>query len=230
MTNQKCYIPSVIPDADRETHGRAGVGRRVGFGRKMAILVVDMCRYTVDERAALCCGESAVKATGAIARLLDAARPSGIPIIYSTQRTEEPYSAATGGRLIDKAIPDQSSFAQELWPHEILEEVAPMPGDTVLVKPKPSVFFGTQLASILVYHNVDTLVVTGTTTAGCIRATVDDAAAYNFRVIVPQDCVADRFQISHEVELFNMDAFLADVMPLAEVLDHLKTVDPAVYS
>jgi nicotinamidase-related amidase len=189
-----------------------------------------MCRYTVDERAALCCGESAVKATSAIAQLLEAARPFGIPIIYSTQRTEEPYSAATGGRLIDKAIPDDSNFAQEMWPHEILDEVGPMPEDTVLVKPKPSVFFGTQLASILIYHNVDTLIVTGTTTAGCIWATVDHAAAYNFRVIVPQECVADRFQLSHETALFNMDAFLADVMPLVEVLDYLKTVDPAVYS
>ena len=100
MTTQKCYIPSVIPDVDRETYRRAGLGRRVGFGRKIAVLVVDMCRYTIDERAALCCGESAVKATSAIAQLLEAARPLGIPIIYSTQRTEEPYSAATGGRLM----------------------------------------------------------------------------------------------------------------------------------
>ena len=86
------------------------------------------------------------------------------------------------------------------------------------------------MASLLIYHNVDTLIVTGTTTSGCIRATVDHAAAYNFRVIVPHDCVADRFQLSHETALFDMDAFLADVVSLEDVLDHLKTVDRAVYA
>ena len=230
MTTQQCYIPAVIPEADRETHKRAGLGRRVGFGRKLAILVVDMCRYTVDERSALCCGESAVAAAGAIARLLEAARPVGIPIIYTTQRTAEPYSEVTGGRLIDKAIPEDSNFAQETWPHEIVDEVAPKPADIVLVKPKPSVFFGTQLASLLIYHNTDTLIVTGTTTSGCIRATVDHAAAYNFRVIVPHDCVADRFQLSHQTALFDMDAFLADVVPLEVVLDHLKNFSKTAFA
>ncbi|MCH7477666.1 MAG: cysteine hydrolase, partial [SAR324 cluster bacterium] len=119
-----------------------------------------MCRYTVDERSALSCGHSAAAAAEAIARLLEAARPIGVPIIYTTQRTPEPYSSATGGRLLDKGIAKDSNFANEYWPHEIVDEVTPAPGDTVLVKPKPSVFFGTQLASLLVYHQIDTLVVT----------------------------------------------------------------------
>ncbi len=229
MTRETCYIPAVIPEMDRETHGRAGLGRRVGFGRKLAILVVDMCRYTVDPRSALSCGDSATAAAACIARLLKAARPIGVPVIYTTQRTPEPYSSATGGRLLDKGIAVDSNFANEFWPHEIVDEVAPEHGDTVLVKPKPSVFFGTQLASLLIYHEVDTLVVTGTTTSGCIRATVDHAAAYNYRVIVPKDCVADRFVLSHEASLFDMDAFLADVVPLQLVLDHLAAVDKAVY-
>ena len=229
MTTETCYIPAVIPEADRETHRRAGLGRRVGFGRKLAILVVDMCRYTVDERSALYCGHSAAAAAEAIARLLEAARPIGVPIIYTTQRTPEPYSSATGGRLLDKGVAKDSNFANEYWPHEIVDEVTPAPGDTVLVKPKPSVFFATQLTSLLVYHEIDTLVVTGTTTSGCIRATVDHAAAYNFRVIVPKDCVADRFILSHEATLFDMDAFLADVVPLQLVLDHLAAMDKAVY-
>ena len=227
---EDCYIPSVIPKEDRDTHRRAGLGRRVGFGRKLAILVIDMCRYTVDDRSPLSCGQTAVSATEAIARLLDAARPIGIPIIYTTQRTRDPYSAATGGRLLDKAIASDSDFAQALWPHEIVDQLAPAPGDTVIVKPKPSVFFGTQLASLLVHHQSDTLIVTGTTTSGCIRATVDHAAAYNFRVIVPYECVADRFRLSHHVTLFDIDAFLADVVPLRAVLDHLKDIDKSVYA
>lgn len=225
-----CFIPSVIPTQDREVHQRGGLGQRVGFGRKLAVLVVDMCRYIVEDRSPLSCGESGVAAARSIARLLDAVRPMGVPIIYSTQRTRDPYSAATGGRLLDKAIAPDSDFAQAYWPHEIVDQVAPAPGDTVIVKPKPSVFFGTQLTSLLVYYNVDTLVVTGATTSGCIRATVDHAAAYNFRVIVPHECVADRFTLSHQVTLFDMDAWLADVVPLQAVLDHLKTIDRSVYA
>ena len=215
---------------DRETYRRAGVGRRAGFGRKLALLVVDMCRYTTEPMYALSCPEAARSAARHIARLLDAARPIGVPVVFTTQRTAEPYSAATGGRLLDKAIPPDSDFAQDAAPHEIVDEVRPLPGETVLVKPKPSVFFGTQLASLLVYHNVDTLVVTGTTTSGCIRATVDHAAAYNFRVVIPRECVADRFRISHEVALFDMHAFLADVVPLDDVLEHLAGLDPVLYA
>ena len=138
-----------------------------------------------------------------IARLLASARAAGIPVVFTTQRTTEPYDAATGGRLIDKAIPLDSGFARDEAPHEIVDEVRPVPGETVLVKPKPSAFFAIQLASLLVFHGVDTLIVTGTTTSGCIRATVDHAAAYNFRVVIPRECVADRFRASHEVALFD---------------------------
>lgn len=218
------YIPDIIPQRDREVRRRAGLGQRVGFGQRIAVIVIDMCRYTVEDRSPLSCGASGHGACRAIARLLEVARPRGIPIIYSTQRTAEPYNSATGGRLLSKAIPMDSAFANELWPHEILEEVAPQPGDVVLVKPKPSFFFGTQLTSILIDARIDTLIITGTTTSGCVRATTDDAAALNFRVIVPQEAVADRYALSHEVTLFDIDSWLGDVMPLDAVLAHLETV------
>lgn len=218
------YIPDVIPEKDREVRRRSGLGQRVGFGERIAVIVIDMCRYTVEERSPLSCGELGWTACRAIARLLDVARPRNIPIIYSTQRTAEPYSSATGGRLLSKAIPTDSAFANELWPHEILDEVAPQPGDVVLVKPKPSFFFGTQLTSVLINARIDTLIITGTTTAGCVRATVDDAAALNYRVIVPQEAVADRYSLSHQVTLFDIDSWLGDVMPLDAVIRHIETV------
>lgn len=218
------YIPDVIPEKDREVRQRAGLGQRVGFGDRIAVIVIDMCRYTVEERSPLSCGELGWTACRAIAKLLDVARPRGIPIIYSTQRTAEPYSSATGGRLLSKAIPSDSAFANELWPHEILDEVAPQPGDVVLVKPKPSFFFGTQLTSVLINERIDTLIITGTTTAGCVRATTDDAAALNYRVIIPQEAVADRYSLSHQVTLFDIDSWLGDVMPLDAVIRHVETV------
>ena len=218
MKQVEPYIPATIPIEDRKAHERAGVGMRVGFGQKAAVLVVDMCRYTVDSRYALSFPETAVPAAWHIAKLLSAARPLGVPVIFTTQRSQDPYLSATGGLFLEKAAPADSDFATESAPHDIVDDVRPLTGEVVLVKPKPSVFFGTQLASILIYQGVDTLIVTGVATSGCVRATVDHAAAYNFRTIVPKECVADRFQISHEVALFNMDAFTADVMSLDEVV------------
>jgi nicotinamidase-related amidase len=87
---------------------------------------------------------------------------------------------------------------------------------------KPSVFFGTQLESMLTYDGVDTLVVTGMTTSGCVRATVVDAFSYNYRVLIPQECVADRSQISHEISLFDMNMKYTDVTTLEETVELLQ--------
>jgi nicotinamidase-related amidase len=104
---------------------------------------------------------------------------------------------------------------------EIPPELAPRPHEPVIVKTKPSAFFGTPLHSMLTFDHVDTLIVTGMVTSGCIRATVDDAFSHDYRVVIPTECVADRAQIPHEVNLFDMDMISADVVPLADVLRHL---------
>ena len=92
----------------------------------------------------------------------------------------------------------------------------------VIVKPKPSVFFGSQLESILNYYRVDTLIVTGVATSGCVRASVDHAFALNYRVILPLECVADRARIPHEANLFDMDTATADVMRLEDVIVEIE--------
>ena len=224
------FIPGIISSTDLKTYRDSGVGMRVGFGAKTAILVVDMCRYIVDECSPLSCRFNGRQVVESISKLLMKARPIGIPTVYTTQRGSEPYTSATGGRLVNKAIPKLSEFAQLEEPHEILEELKPESNEIVIVKPKPSAFFGTQLTSILLFHRIDTIIVTGAVTSGCIRATVDSAAALNFRVVVPIECVADRFQTSHEVSLFDMDCFLADVVPVQEVFDHLDNLDHDIYS
>src|SRR6516162_10118732 len=95
---------------------------------------------------------------------------------------------------------------------------------SVIVKSAPSAFFGSDLASYLIYHNVDTVIVTGTVTSGCVRDTVLDAFNYNFRVIVPVECVCDRGATSHKVTLFDIHMKYGDVVPMADVLGYLKTV------
>ena len=100
----------------------------------------------------------------------------------------------------------------------------------MIVKGKPSAFFGTQLHSMLTYHNVDTLIITGMVTSGCVRATVDDAFSYDYRVIIPEECVADRAEVPHRVNLFDMEMISADVIELEEVLRHLREVDRVTYT
>lgn len=211
------YIPDWLPAADRAVYERAGWGRRVGFGERAAVLVIDMCRYFTEPRYPYACPETGRPAVAAIADLLVTARAAKLPIIYTRQGDEHPYAAATAGRFADKIIPLDSSFATEARPHEIVPEVAPHPEDVVLIKPKPSVFFGTQLESILTYFRVDTLIVTGVATSGCVRASVDHAFALNYRLIIPRECVADRARLPHEANLFDMDTATADVMPLKSV-------------
>ena len=130
---------------------------------------------------------------------------------------------AEWGRWLDTgtgAEPDSPMRNPEA--HEIPELIEPAPGEVVLTKSKPSAFFGTQMASLLTYFRVDTTIVTGMVTSGCIRATVVDAFSHNYRVVVPIECVADRSETSHQMNLFDMDMKYADVLPLAEVVAHLR--------
>jgi len=108
--------------------------------------------------------------------------------------------------------------------HDIVDEISPLSSELVLRKTKPSAFHGTPLVSTLVYENVDTLLVIGCTTSGCVRATVVDAFSYGFSVMVVEDAVFDRAELSHAVNLFDMDFKYADVVPSHQALEYLKSV------
>jgi nicotinamidase-related amidase len=105
--------------------------------------------------------------------------------------------------------------------------IAPREGDILVPKRHPSAFFGTALTSYLIDLAADTLVVTGCTTSGCVRSSVVDAFAYNFRVAVPEDAVYDRSHVSHAVNLFDMSEKYADVMPAAELAEKLAALPAA---
>ena len=105
---------------------------------------------------------------------------------------------------------------------QIHPAVAPQPGDVVLPKRKPSAFFGTPLVGLLIDRAVDTVVVTGGSTANCVRATAVDASSYDFRTAVVEDCVFDRFRVSHLAALFDLDRQYADVVSSDDVLAHLE--------
>lgn len=216
MSNR--YTPPSLPVEDLKVHERCGWGRPIGFGERAAVLVVDMCRYFTEEQYPYSSPETGIPAAKAIAELLVVARRAQLPVIYTTQDLT-PRTLVTAGRFTEKMNPIDGSFARDRRSHEIVPEVQPLDGDTIIVKPKPSAFYGTQLVGMLNFLKVDTLVVTGVTTSGCVRATVDHAFAYNYRVIVPIECVADRVKLPHEINLYDMDTTSADVRPLASVLE-----------
>merc|ERR1719316_401670 len=111
---------------------------------------------------------------------------------------------------------------------EICPEVTPASGDVVLIKQYPSCFFGTPLLSMLVAQGVDTAVIIGCSTSGCIRATATDAMSHGFRVVVPRECVGDRTRAVHDANLFDIGAKIGDVLPREAVITHFKaTGEPA---
>lgn len=198
-----------------------GITARVGLGESPAVLVVDMTRSFTDPSHPV--GSDQTTALGAIATLLDAARAQQVPVLYTTMAyLDQTRDAVTWGRkmpaLEHLRLDDPAST-------EVDPRIAPAPGDLVINKRAPSAFFGTGLVSLLIPMRIDTLIVAGCATSGCIRATVVDALSYGYRVAVPAGCVSDRAVGPHDASVFDMDAKYADVMPLDEVTDYLESLD-----
>lgn len=218
----------IIPQAEQETYRAAGFGRRGGLGRRPALLVIDVQYRTVGTirrpiREAMAefptaCGEAGWAAVEKIARLLALFRARGWPVLYPHVAPKEGFDL---GRLAAK-VPSMLTVPPRGY--DFVAEVAPNPGDVLLPKKHPSAFFGTPLASYLVDCGADTLVATGCTTSGCIRASVVDAFSYNFRVAVPSDAVYDRSPTSHAVNLFDMSEKYADVMSTDQCITTLSAL------
>jgi maleamate amidohydrolase len=224
-----------IPEAERAIYEAAGFGREAGLGSRPALVIIDVQYRTVgDEPLPLLesiqrhyrtsCGEAGWSAVAGIAPLLTAARALGLPVIYPYVAPKTALDTGRTGTKIPSLmeVPDRG--------YEFVAEVAPEPGDLLVPKRHPSAFFGTPLASYLIDLCVDTLILTGCTTSGCVRATAVDAFAYNFRCAVAEDCVYDRSYTSHCVNLFDLSSKYADVMPSRDVLGYFGTLRSATVS
>jgi nicotinamidase-related amidase len=209
----------IFGDTELSGYRAGGHGQRIGFGKKAAVVVVDMINLYVSPRFALGHGENTAAVVAANKRLLDSARAKELPVFFSNVGLRR--SAAEKGVWGIKV-----GGSKEITPEAdtIVPELSPIDTDIIVTKAKASVFFGTQLASMLVSLDVDTIVVTGVTTSGCVRATVVDGFSHNFRVIVPAECVGDRAALPHKVSLFDMDMKYSDVMDLEEILDHIAVL------
>lgn len=220
-----------LTERDRAIFASAGYGRRAGFGARPVVLVVDVSYNFVGDRPEPIsesvkrwrnsCGEEGWVAAGRIARLLEAARGRRVPVIYSTGMDLRP-DGFERGRWKDKNTRHAEDWtSNQALGSTIIPPIAPRPPDLVIRKDKPSAFFGTLLPAFLIDLQADSLLVCGTTTSGCVRATVVDAFSYNYRVAIVEECTFDRGQASHAINLFDLHQKYADVVSLDETIDYL---------
>jgi maleamate amidohydrolase len=195
----------------------AQLGHKLGYGKRPAIVVVDFqIGFTAPERSPLAGNlDAEVAATN---KLIAAARKNNVPVIF-TVVGYDPHRQDDAGLWPEKApslrLLKLGSELVDLDPR-----LNRSPEDLVIVKKYASGFFGTYLASTLTMKAVDTVVVTGCTTSGCVRATVMDALAHGFRPIIPIEAVGDRAQEPHEANLFDIGSKYGDVVPTQEVIDY----------
>ncbi|TWG97310.1 isochorismate hydrolase [Mesorhizobium sp. J18] len=218
----------IIPEEEQRAYAAAGFGKPTGMGKRPALLIIDVQYRTVGttplpfwesiKEFPTSCGQTGWDAVANIARLLKVFRQNGWPVLYPYVAPKESFDA---GRLAEK-VPALMTVKRSGY--DFVAEVAPEEKDILLPKKHPSAFYGTPLASYLVDLGVDTLVITGCTTSGCVRGSVVDGFSYNWRVTVPYDAVYDRSQVSHAVNLFDIAHKYADVLSADETLQALAAL------
>ncbi|MCU1578694.1 MAG: hydrolase [Rhodoglobus sp.] len=219
----------LIPDQDLAAFAGgfdSDESRPMAVGSKPALVIVDMTRAFVDSAYPKGWGETGWPAVAANERLLAAARDAGAPVFF-TQAYPWPGHNPRSAERGNWRFPPGPTPTPDLPPGDVIvDQLTPRPEEIVLFKgSKSSAFFGTPLIAHLIHAGVDTVIVTGMTTSGCVRATVIDAFSYNLRVIVPVEAVADRSQLSHRVNLFDIHMKYGDVVSLQESLDYLARLE-----
>ena len=207
----------------REVYAKARLGEAVTMGSRPGVLVVDFsCGFT-DPECAL--GSDLTAEVEATRRLLDVAREKGLPVIFTTIGFEP--SLKDAGLWVQKAPALAELQLGGRWV-EIDSRLEPREDETVIVKKGASAFFGTNLVAVLVAQGVDSVVLCGATSSGCIRATAIDLLQNGFPTLVPRECVGDRAQAPHDANLFDIQAKYADVVSVEEALVYLEGVPAAV--
>jgi maleamate amidohydrolase len=196
----------------------AGFHGRAGFGAKPALVVVDVNRGFTDPASPLVCDLEVCVA--AIARLLEAFRRAALPVVFTTVCYDD-FGRKAAAVFIEKVPALLVLEPGSEWV-EIDPRIAPVEGEPVLSKHFASAFFGTALASLLASAGCDTVVVTGASTSGCVRATALDALQHGYRVVVPREGVGDRNPAAHEASLYDIDTKYGDVVSLEETLGYVE--------
>lgn len=229
-------------DSFLNEHDKSSVQEREhqiwGYGARPALVLIDLYRWVFgDERQPLSeavkdwpgsCGPAAWDALPHLQRLLGAARRAEIPIVHVTGLHLNQSGVAgwsdnpKRARHASGADPAMAERIRRRF--DIVDEVAPLPGEAVIRKAAPSGFFGTLLMAHLHAHDVDGIILCGESTSGCVRATCVDGRSYRFKMTVVEECVFDRHQVPHAINLFDMHQKYADVLGIDEVVAHLENI------
>ncbi len=203
----------------REIYERARLGQSVTLGTRPAVLVVDFSRGFTDPECTL--GSDLTREVEATNRVLAVAREREIPVIFTTIGFEPNLKDAS--LWLEKLPALEDLIVGSKWV-EIDPRLERREDETVVLKKGPSAFFGTNLPSILISQGVDTVVLCGATTSGCIRASAMDLLQYGYPTLVPRECVGDRAQGPHEANLVDIQAKYADVVSVEEAISYLESV------
>ncbi len=223
----------IIPEIDRQIYSKAQYGKKQTFGSKPALLIIDVVNSftgtkpqktmeAIDEFRSSC-GEQGWGALPHIKTLIESCRDASIPVIYTTGDPE--YKITCGGSTKSQ-IGSPDDEVRAIYSEDFPELIAPKDGDFVLRKTKASAFFGTPLSIYLNGRCVDSLIICGTTTCGCVRATTVDSFSYGYPTFVVEECCFDRSNFSHLVNLFEMNQKYADVITLKETLELIAKLSP----
>ena len=229
-----------LTERDKAVFAAGGFGARAGFGQRPALVIIDVNWAFCGERPEpilesikrwrTSCGEEAWAALPYIKQLIDAAHQKGLPVIYTTgEGRADKWDRGSWGWKSSGGVAARQNAPPPRDGNEIVAMIAPAPQDIVIRKQKPSGFFGSSLASFLTLLGADSLVVTGTTTSGCVRATVVDAFSLNYRVSLAEEGCFDRSEASHALSLCDMHAKYADVVPTAEVLAYFAGLPAGLF-
>ena len=212
-----------MSDDTRDVYERARLGQSVTLGSRPAVLVVDFSRGFTDPASTM--GSDLTSEVEATTRLLAAARAKGIPVVFTTIGFES--NLKDGSLWLQKAPGLAELQIGGKWV-EIDPRLQRGEDEVVILKKGASAFFGTNLPSVLVSQGVDTIVLCGATTSGCIRATAVDLLQYGYPTLIPRECVGDRAQAPHEANLVDIQAKYADVVSAEDALAYLESVEGRV--
>jgi nicotinamidase-related amidase len=223
---------TVFPRNERQIYEAAGFCEPQEFGRSPALLIIDVVvsftgRANTDifdsiKEYRTSCGAAGVEAVNRIAELLEAAREHGVPVVYTKGNVADKYHS---GDSVKGTKPEEVSH---IYGAPIVPTIEPRDTEYVVEKAKASAFFGTPLATYLHRSGIDTLLVCGTSTSGCVRASVVDAFSHGYRVFLVEECVFDRSPLSHAVNLFEMNAKYASVVHCDQALGYIESCQEAL--
>lgn len=241
MTTERIW-DSYLTERDKAVFAASGFGATGDWGKRPALLIIDVNYAFCDEapkpilesikKWRTSCGEDAWEAMPVLQKLIHVCRGKGIPVIYTTgTRRADNWDSGSWSWKNSRRKDEARSITttDERDGNTIVDDIAPGARDLVVLKQKPSGFAGTPLQSYLQLLGCDSVIVTGTTTSGCVRATVLDAFSLNYRVTVVEDGCFDRSQASHAINLCDMHAKYANVFSSDEVIDYLNTLSQGMF-